>query len=75
MDFLRDLGLMAAGYAISGLSESNAVADLVDSKFGNKSLEEVIDKWAHDHNIYMRNDDLYCELLRIAEKYRDPYVR
>ena len=31
MDFLRDLGLMAAGYAISGLSESNAVADLVDS--------------------------------------------
>lgn len=75
MGIFRDLGMMAAGYAISGLSESNVVADLVDSKFGNKSLEDVIDKWARDHNIYMRNDDLYCELLRIAEKYRDPYVR
>lgn len=25
MGFLRDLGMMAAGYAISGLSESNAL--------------------------------------------------
>ena len=70
MDFLKDLGLVALGYGISGISESNAVSDLLDSKFGNKSLEEVIDKWAMQHNIYSRNEDMYRELLRIAEKYR-----
>ena len=70
MGFLRDLGLVAIGYGIGGASESNAVADLLDSKFGNNSLEEVIDKWAQGHNIYNRNENMYKELLRIAEKYR-----
>jgi len=70
MGFLRDLGMMAIGYGIGGVSESNVVSELLDSKFGNKSLEEVIDKWAMQHNIYSRNEDMYRELLRIAEKYR-----
>ena len=70
MDFLKDLGLVALGYGISGISESNVVADLLDNRFGGKSLEEVVDKWAKEQNIYSRSDYMYRELLRIAEKYR-----
>lgn len=74
MSFLRDLGMVAIGYGISGLSDSNVVSDVIDSKFGNKSLEETIDKWARNHNIYSRNKDMYNELMRIAQKYYDPYA-
>lgn len=70
MGFMKDTALVAAGYGLSELvNERKNKHEL----HNDESLEDVIDKWAHTHNIWGRDTRFYKQLLAIADKYYDPY--
>ena len=70
MGFFRDAAFTAAGYGLHELLNGKKEKQ-VERK---KSLEEVIDDYAHEHEIWGTNELLYQALLKIAEKYHDPDV-
>ena len=70
MGFLKDAALVATGY---GLSELNHRKGKMVSENG-KSLEDIIDDYAHAHDIWGRDAHFYQQLLRIIDKYHDPYA-
>ena len=69
MSFWRDAVFTAAGYGIH---------ELVDRKKEKaqpeKTLEDIIDDYAHAHNIWGRDEHFYQHLLKIIDKYHDPYA-
>lgn len=61
----------AIGYGVSEASKSHPVRDYLDNKFGanHRSLESMIEDYAHSLDIYTFNNDFARELHRIAKKY------
>jgi len=39
-----------------------------------KTLEDIIDDYAHAHDIWGRDEHFYQQLLKIIDKYHDPYA-
>ena len=69
MSFLKNAALVAAGYGIHEL------VDRKDEKnTSSMTLEDIIDDYAHAHDIWGRDEHFYQQLLRIIEKYHDPYA-
>ena len=65
------------GSAIGGVA-GNKLAEHKEAK-KNKGLnpdpplDSIIEDYARAHGVYTRDNNLYRELLRIAEYYHDPY--
>lgn len=70
MGFLRDAAFAAAGYGLNSLMHSE---ERNNTPNYNDSLKDIIDEYAHRHDIWGYNNDLYHRLLEIAERYHDPY--
>ena len=69
MSFLKNATLIAAGYGIHEL------VDRKDEKnTSSMTLEDIIDEYAHAHDIWGRDEHFYQQLLKIIEKYHDPYA-
>ncbi len=75
MGFWRDIAFTAAGYGLHELVNSKQKekeAQVPD--FPRKTLEDVIDDYAHEHDIWGRDERFYQYLLKIIDKYHDPYA-
>lgn len=70
MGFWKNAALVATGY---GLSELNHRKGKTVTENG-KSLEDIIDEYAHAHDIWGRDEQFYQHLLKIIDKYHDPYA-
>lgn len=69
MSFLKNAALVAAGYGIHEL------VDVKNEKnTPSMTLEDIIDEYAHAHDIWGRDEHFYQQLLKIIEKYHDPYA-
>ena len=68
MGFWRDVAFTAAGYGIHELVDRKK-----EQSQPKKTLEDVIDDYAHAHDIWGRDEHFYRQLLKIIEKYHDPY--
>ena len=71
MGLIDNLISGAIGYGISEASKSHPVRDLIDNRLGAKhrSIEDIIDDYAHSLDIYTFDNDFARELHRIAKKY------
>lgn len=71
MSFLKNAALVATGYGLSELSHHQKKKKVQEQ---HKTLEDIIDEYAHDHDIWGRDEHFYQILLKIADKYHDPYA-
>lgn len=71
MGLLSNVVSGAIGYGISEASKSHPVRDYLDSKFSanRRSLESIIEDYAHSLDIYTFDNDFARELHRIARQY------
>ena len=70
MGFWRDAAFTAAGYGLHELVNNKKKRAIVPAK----TLEDIIDDYAHAHDIWGRDEYFYQRLLKIIEKYHDPYA-
>ena len=83
MGLLENVIAGAAGYAISEVSKSHPVRDLVNEKFGKNSyqiIEDIVKKYAASQNIYTNNNEFAHKLHMLARffegyDYEDFYKR
>lgn len=69
---LNELLAGAVGYAISEVSKSHPVRDMVNEKFGkndNKTIEDVVKEFAASQNIYTNNNELAHKLHMLARYF------
>lgn len=71
MGFWKNAALVATGYGLSELNHSKRKNTAPEKM---KSLEDIIDDYAHAHDIWGRDEHFYQILLKIADKYHDPYA-
>ena len=71
MSFLKNAALVATGYGLSELNHSHRNKKEQEQ---HMSLEDIIDDYAHAHDIWGRDEHFYQFLLKIADKYHDPYA-
>ena len=69
MSFWRDAAFAAAGYGIHELVDSKK-----EKSAPSKTLEDIIDDYAHAHDIWGRDEHFYQQLLKIIDKYHNPYA-
>ena len=69
MGFWRDAAFTAAGYGIHELVDRQK-----EKSAPAKTLEDIIDDYAHAHDIWGRDEHFYQQLLKIIDKYHDPYA-
>ena len=69
MGFFRDAAFAAAGYGLHELMD-----DGKQNGLPNKTLEDIIDDYAHAHDIWGRDERFYRHLKSIIKKYHDPYA-
>lgn len=69
MGFWRDAAFAAAGYGIHELIDHKKKKSQLE-----KTLEEIIDDYAHAHDIWGYDERFYQQLLKIIDKYHDPYA-
>lgn len=69
MGFWRDAAFTAAGYGIHELVDRKK-----EKSAPTKTLEDIIDDYAHAHDIWGRDEQFYQQLLKIIDKYHDPYA-
>lgn len=69
MGFWRDAAFTAAGYVIHELVDRKK-----EKSAPTKTLEDIIDDYAHAHDIWGRDEHFYQQLLKIIDKYHDPYA-
>lgn len=65
----------ALGYAISEMSKSHSLRDVIDQR-NNRSkqkvaLEDLIDDYARQHGVYTQNNELAYRLHQIAARYEE----
>ena len=73
MGFLKNTAYVAAGYGLSELLHEGKQEQ--KEEFPQKSLEDIVDEYAHAHDVWGRDERFYQTLLMIAEKYHDPYAK
>ena len=69
MSFWRDAAFTAAGYGLHELVDRKQ-----EKSVPTKTLEDIIDDYAHAHDIWGRDEHFYQQLLKIIDKYHDPYA-
>lgn len=69
MSFLKNAALVAAGYGLHELMDGRSEKNTLPM-----TLEDIIDEYAHAHDIWGRDEHFYQQLLEIIEKYHDPYA-
>lgn len=80
---LKEFLAGAVGYAVSEVSKSHPVRDLVNEKFGknsNKTIEDVVKEFAASQNIFANNNEFAHKLHMLARyfegyDYEDLYER
>ena len=80
---LKEFLAGAVGYAVSEVSKSHPVRDLVNEKFGknsNQTIEDVVKDYAASQNIYTNNNEFAHKLHMLARffegyDYEDFYKR
>ena len=83
MGLLENVIAGAAGYAVSEVSKSHPVRDIVNEKLGknsNKTIEDVVKEFAASQNIYTNNNEFAHKLHMLARyfegyDYEDLYER
>lgn len=70
MGFFRDAAFAAAGYGLHELMDG----DGKQNGLPNKTLEDIIDDYAHAHDVWGRDERFYRHLKSIIKKYHDPYA-
>lgn len=69
MSFWRDAAFTVAGYGLHELVDRKK-----EKSVPTKTLEDIIDDYAHAHDIWGRDEHFYQQLLKIIDKYHDPYA-
>ena len=80
---LKEFLAGAVGYAVSEVSKSHPVRDLVNEKFGknsNQTIEDVVKDYAASQNIYTNNNEFAHKRHRLPHcfegyDYNDLYDR
>jgi hypothetical protein len=75
MGLLENVIAGAAGYAVSEVSKSHPVRDIVNEKLGknsNKTIEDVVKEFAASQNIYTNNNE-FARKLHILGRYFEGY--
>ena len=72
MHLLEDFISGAIGYGISEISKSHPVRDAINNRYDRKkSLEDLIDEYARQFEIYTSRNEFAHQLHKIAEKYEE----
>ena len=65
----------AAGYAVSEMSKSHPLRDLIDERINRSkqkvTLEDLIDGYAKRYEIYTQKNEFAHRLHQIAERYEE----
>ena len=65
----------ALGYAISEMSKSNSLRDVIDQRINRSkqkvTLEDLIDDYARQHGVYTHDNELAHRLHQIAARYEE----
>ena len=75
MGLLENVIAGAAGYAVSEVSKSHPVRDIVNEKLGknsNKTIEDVVKEFAASQNICTNNNE-FAHKLHILGRYFEGY--
>ena len=75
MGLLENVIAGAAGYAVSEVSKSHPVRDIVNEKLGknsNKTIEDVVKEFAASQDIYT-NDNEFARKLHMLGRYFEGY--
>lgn len=72
MGFFNNAAYTAIGYGLHELLDSKTKKEQIPP---HKTLEDIIDDYAHAHDIWGRDEHFYQVLLQIADKFHDPYAR
>lgn len=75
MSLIEDLLAGAIGYGISEASKSHPLRDAIDERFNRSkqkvSLEDLIDEYARQYEIYTQKNEFAHQLHQIAERYEE----
>ena len=72
MSALGNIISAGIGYAVSEVSKSHPVRDFCDMNMSKKTIEEIVDEYAHKRlDIWGYNNDFARRLHDIARKYED----
>lgn len=72
MSAIKSLLAGAIGYGISEISKSHPVRDAINNRYDHKkSLEDLIDEYARQFEIYTSRNEFAHQLHKIAEKYEE----
>lgn len=72
---LKDFLAGAVGYAVSEVSKSHPVRDLVNEKFGknsNQTIEDVVKEFAASQNVFANNNE-FAHKLHMLARYFEAY--
>lgn len=65
----------ALGYAISEMSKSHSLRDVIDQRINRSkqkvTLEDLIDDYARQHGVYTHDNELAHRLHQIAARYEE----
>ena len=72
MSAIKSLLAGAIGYGISEIAKSHPVRDAINNRYDRKkSLEDLIDEYARQFEIYTSRNEFAHQLHKIAEKYEE----
>jgi len=72
---LKEFLAGAVGYAVSEVSKSHPVRDLVNEKFGknsNQTIEDVVKEFAASQNVFANNNE-FAHKLHMLARYFEAY--
>ena len=72
--FLEDAMCVAAGYAIKGIVDNRREKNSEISTPISDNLEDIVHDYAHRHDIWGRDMNMYRRLTELAKEFYDPYA-